>query len=92
VKIGLVAFRDRGDAYVLKSFDLTDDLDAIHGHLMSFQAQGAGRFSQSVNQALHESVTKISWSKDKRTLRMIFLVGDAPPRMDFRTMSSIRNV
>src|SRR2546429_6252535 len=37
VKLGLVAFRDRGDAYVTKVFDLTDDLDSIHTHLMSFQ-------------------------------------------------------
>src|SRR5437899_2180445 len=40
VKIGLVAFRDRGDTYVTKVFDLTDDLDAIHGQLMGFHAQG----------------------------------------------------
>lgn len=83
VKIGLVAFRDRGDAYVTKVFDLTEDLDAIHTHLMSFQAQGGGDFPESVNQALHESVTKIAWSKDKKTLKMIFLVGDAPPHMNY---------
>jgi Mg-chelatase subunit ChlD len=83
VKVGLVAYRDRGDAYVTKVFDLTDDLDAIHGHLMSIQAQGGGDFPESVNQALHESVTKIAWSKDKKTLKMIFLVGDAPPHMDY---------
>ena len=28
VKIGLVAYRDRGDAYVTKVIDLTEDLDA----------------------------------------------------------------
>src|ERR1700730_7213222 len=83
VKIGLVAFRDRGDAYITKVFDLTEDLDAIHGHLMGFQAQGGGDFPESVNQALHEAVTKINWSKDKQTLKMIFLVGDAPPHMDY---------
>src|SRR5690348_466629 len=83
VKIGLVAYRDRGDAYVTKVFDLTDDLDAIHGHLMGFQAQGGGDFPESVNQALNEAVTKITWSKDKKTLKMIFLVGDAPPHMDY---------
>jgi Mg-chelatase subunit ChlD len=83
LKVGLVAFRDRGDAYVTKVFDLTDDLDGIYGHLMSFQAQGGGDFPESVNQALHESVTKISWSKDKKTLKLIFLVGDAPPHMDY---------
>jgi len=84
VKIGLVAYRDRGDAYVTKVIDLNDDLDAIHGHLMTFQAAGGGDTPESVNQALHEAVTKISWSKDKKTLKMIFLVGDAPPKMDYR--------
>jgi Mg-chelatase subunit ChlD len=83
LKIGLVAYRDRGDAYVTKVIDLTDDLDAIHGHLMGFQAQGGGDAPESVNQALHESVTKIGWSKDKKTLKIIFLVGDAPPHMDY---------
>src|SRR5262245_19247081 len=52
VKIGLVAYRDRSDQYVTKIFDLTEDLDSIHGHLMSFQAQGGGDFPESVNQAL----------------------------------------
>ena len=83
VKVGLVAYRDRGDAYITKVFDLTDDLDKVYADLMSFQAAGGGDFPESVNQALHESVTKISWSKDKKTLRMIFLVGDAPPHMDY---------
>lgn len=83
VKIGLVAYRDRKDAYVTKVFDLTEDLDAIHGHLMSFQAQGGGDFPESVNKALFDAVHQIKWSTDKKTLRMIFLVGDAPPHMDY---------
>lgn len=83
VKVGLVAYRDRGDEYVTKVFDLTDDLDAIHGHLMSFKAQGGNDFPESVNQALHEAVTKIKWSNNKKTLKMVFLVGDAPPHMDY---------
>ena len=33
---------------------------------MRFQAEGGGDIPESVNQALHESVTKISWSKEKR--------------------------
>jgi Mg-chelatase subunit ChlD len=83
LKIGLVAFRDRGDDYITKIFDLTEDLDAIHGHLMSLRAAGGGDFPESVNQALYESVTKIKWSADKKTLKIIFLVGDAPPHMDY---------
>src|SRR3982751_5158255 len=33
LKVGLVAYRDRGDEYITKVFDLTDDLDAVHGNL-----------------------------------------------------------
>ncbi len=83
LKVGLVAYRDRGDEYVTKVFDLTDNLDAMHGHLMGFRAQGGGDFPESVNQALHEAVTKINWSKNKKTLKIIFLVGDAPPHMNY---------
>src|SRR5262249_11773769 len=83
LKVGLVAFRDRGDDYVTKVFDLTEDLDAIHTHLMGFRAQGGGDLPESVNQALNEAVTKITWSKNKKTLKIIFLVGDAPPHMDY---------
>src|SRR5262245_23739862 len=42
LKIGLVAYRDKGDAYVTKVTDLSDDLDAVHGNLKTFQAQGGG--------------------------------------------------
>lgn len=84
LKIGLVAYRDRGDTYVTKVIDLTEDLDAIHTQLQTFKADGGGDFPESVNQALYESVTKIKWSTDPQTLRMIFLVGDAPPHMDYQ--------
>jgi Mg-chelatase subunit ChlD len=84
LKVGLVAYRDRGDDYVTKVFDLTDDLDAIHGHLKGFSANGGGDAPESVNQALDDSVNKIKWSTDKKTLRIVFLVGDAPPHMDYK--------
>src|SRR6266404_4744529 len=30
IRLGLVGYRDRGDDYVVKSFSLTDDIDAIY--------------------------------------------------------------
>src|SRR5262245_8561682 len=30
VKVGLVAYRDRGDSFITKVFDLTDDLDTVY--------------------------------------------------------------
>jgi len=83
IKLGLIGFRNRGDQYVTKVFDLSDDLDAVYGHLMEFQVGGGGDTPESVNQALNDAVTKISWSKDPNTLKLIFLVGDAPPHMDY---------
>ena len=83
LKVGLVAFRDRGDEYITKVFDLSDDLDSIYGHLKTFKAAGGGDIHESVNQALDDAVNKIKWSTDKKTLRIIFLVGDAPPHMDY---------
>lgn len=84
IKMGLVAFRDRGDEYVTKVFDLSEDLDSMYATLMDFQAQGGGDGPESVNQALHEAVTRVSWSEEPDNYRVIFLVGDAPPHMDYQ--------
>jgi Mg-chelatase subunit ChlD len=83
IKLGLIGYRDRGDDYVTRAFDLTNDIDAIYGHLTGLQAVGGGDIPESVNQALYEAVTKLSWSKEPNTLKIIFLVGDAPPHMDY---------
>jgi Mg-chelatase subunit ChlD len=83
VRIGLVAFRDRGDEYVTKTFDLSDNLDAVYEQLMRFQAGGGGDGPEDVNSALNDAVNKMTWTKDKKALKMIFLVGDAPPHMDY---------
>src|SRR5262245_10623513 len=58
IKLGLIGYRDRGDQYITRVFDITDDLDAVYGHLTEFQAGGGGDNPESVNQALNEAVTK----------------------------------
>jgi hypothetical protein len=84
VRIGLVAYRDRGDAYVTLRRDLTDDLDSLWGELRELRAEGGGDTPESVNQALHEAVTRIGWSQGPGVYRVIFLVGDAPPHLDYQ--------
>src|ERR1044071_3843897 len=79
LKLGLIGYRDRGDDYVVKSFSLTDDIDAIYGHLRDFQAGGGGDTPESVNEALAEAINKMPWSSDNNELKLILLVGDAPP-------------
>lgn len=84
IRIGLVAYRDRGDRYVTKVVDLSDDLDSVYAALMDFQADGGGDTPESVNQALYEAVHNISWSQDSQAYQVVFLIGDAPPHMDYQ--------
>src|SRR3989338_5518410 len=42
VKMGLIAFKDKGDSYVTKVFDLSENLDNTYKDLMSLSAQGGG--------------------------------------------------
>jgi Mg-chelatase subunit ChlD len=84
IRIGLVGYRDRGDVYVTALTPLAHDLDAVYADLMRFAADGGGDTPESVNQALYEAVTRMPWSPVSRNAyRVIFLVGDAPPQMNY---------
>ena len=83
IQMGLVAFRDRGDDYVTQVVDLSSDLDSMYATLMQFAAVGGGDGPESVNQALSDAVHRISWSQDPASYQVVFLVGDAPPHMDY---------
>ncbi|MFQ5547514.1 MAG: VWA domain-containing protein [Woeseia sp.] len=84
IRIGLVAYRDRGDHYVTRVVDLSDDLDSVYATLMDFQADGGGDTPESVNKALYDAVHSISWSRNSQAYQVVFLVGDAPPHMDYQ--------
>jgi Mg-chelatase subunit ChlD len=86
IRIGLVAYRDRGDQYVTRVVDLSEDLDSVYATLMDFEADGGGDTPESVNQALYDAVHGMSWSEGGQAYRVIFLVGDAPPHMDYNEM------
>jgi len=83
IRIGLVGYRDKGDQYVTKIVDLNGDLDSVYASLMEFQAGGGGDTPESVNKALYDAVHTMSWSKADQAYQTIFLVGDAPPHMDY---------
>lgn len=85
VRIGLVAYRDRGDEYVTQVLPLTSDLDQVYTTLMDYKADGGGDEAEDVRTALAEGVYKAGWSTAASDLaQVIFLVGDAPPHNDYR--------
>jgi Mg-chelatase subunit ChlD len=79
---GLVAYRDKDDAFLLRSHDLTNDLDAFQGVLNALHAAGGGDYPEAMNEALHDTVHKLSWRGDGAT-RLVFLLADAPPHLDY---------
>ncbi|MCS6915883.1 MAG: vWA domain-containing protein [Myxococcales bacterium] len=84
LRIGLVGYRDLRDEYVTRFYDLTDDLDAVYQNLSAFTASGGGDTPEHVAKALHEAVHRSSWSQGPHVLRIVYLVGDAPPHTDYR--------
>ena len=83
IRMGLVAYRDIGDDYVTKTFDLTTDIQDLYASLLELRAKGGGDWPESVNEALDVAVNKLQWSRGDDARRIIFLVGDAPPHMDY---------
>ncbi|MBI3704960.1 MAG: VWA domain-containing protein [Rhizobiales bacterium] len=83
IRMGLVAYRDIGDDYVTKTFNLTTDIQDLYANLLELKARGGGDWPESVNEALHVGVTKLSWTQGEEICRIVFLVGDAPPHMDY---------
>ncbi|RMG08062.1 MAG: VWA domain-containing protein [Planctomycetota bacterium] len=82
VSVGLIAYRDRGDAYVTQVTPLTEDLDAIYARLQGFRAEGGGDGPEHVNRGLHDAFSAIRWNEDSQ-LKLVYLVGDAPAHRDY---------
>jgi Mg-chelatase subunit ChlD len=81
VRVGLVAYRDRGDSYVTRVQPLTEDLDKVYMNLMDYNAAGGGDEPEAVGSALADAVAKAGWSKQRDDVaQIIFLVGDARPQ------------
>lgn len=81
--LGLVAYRDKGDAFLVRSHDFTDDVDGfLHGALNPLTAGGGGDYPEAMNEALHETVHNLSWRGEGVT-RLVVLLADAPPHLDY---------
>jgi hypothetical protein len=82
VRWGLTAYRDRGDAFVTRAFDFTDDLGAFTAELAKVEADGGGDDPEALNEALHAAVHGPAW-RPEEAVRILFLLADAPPHLDY---------
>ncbi|MBL8658303.1 MAG: VWA domain-containing protein [Rhodospirillales bacterium] len=78
LRIGFVAYRDRGDAYVVRGTQLAA-LDAANADVLSFvrrlSAEGGGDEPERVDEAL-AAATSMPWRNDAQG--RIIVIGDAP--------------
>jgi hypothetical protein len=84
-RLGLVTYRDKGDEYVTRSWDFTDNVGQFSSNLAQVVVGGGGDEPESVNAGLHDAIHLPGWADNSqgRHLRMIVLVGDAPPHLDY---------
>lgn len=82
VRYGLVAYRDQGDDFVVRTHDFTDNLRDFQRNLAAVRANGGGDTPEALNQALHRSLFDLSW-REEETVRLVILVADAPPHLDY---------
>ncbi|MBK8260483.1 MAG: VWA domain-containing protein [Nannocystis sp.] len=81
IRLSVNFYRDHGDAYVVRKFPFTEDIDAAIADLGAQSADGGGDFPEAVVEALDAAVFESEWSASARS-RLCFLVLDAPPHAE----------
>lgn len=83
VRFALVAYRDKGDAFVTRVRPFTPQLSEMRAYLDGTEADGGGDIPEAVLEGLKAALTGLAWSPkaakaDESVVRLIYLVGDAP--------------
>ena len=73
-----MAYKDKGDLYVVKYQDFTSDTAAFQKALSELSASGGGDVPEDFNKGLDVAVTALSWRKDAGA-RLLFTLADAEP-------------
>jgi Mg-chelatase subunit ChlD len=85
VRVGLVAYRDKGDDYVTKVFPFSENIDQVVKDISQLSAEGGGDGPEAVDCGLHSAVNDLQWNEKEKTAKLLFLIGDAPPHLAGRT-------
>jgi len=81
-RVGLVEYRDRGDEYVTRTHQMTTDVAGLQARIAALQANGGGDTPEHVNEAVRVAVRTLKF-KPESVARLVFLIGDAPPHLDY---------
>jgi hypothetical protein len=78
LRVGFVFYRDRGDAFVTRIFNFTDDFEKAQVNIKSVSAGGGGDKEESVNLAMRHMLQKLAW-RPENCVRLCFWITDAAP-------------
>ncbi len=82
VRFAFTLYRDEGDAFVTSSFDFTSDVETFREALVPVVADGGGDYPEALEEGLAEALGSPAWRDPAATVQLVFLVADAPPRLD----------
>ncbi|PZR98252.1 MAG: hypothetical protein DLM69_08875, partial [Candidatus Chloroheliales bacterium] len=86
LRLALVTYRDRGadNQYVTRKWDFTSDVNVFAQELDTLVAYNGGDYPEDINAGLLDTINLAGWSQSNgHNLRLAFLVGDAPPHLDY---------
>lgn len=89
VRLGLVGYRDKGDAYVSKilcTLEAGTNLSTFETALGNANTEGGGDTPEQVYAGLRTAVTEMNWNDVAN--RHIILIGDAPNHEDDKSLVS----
>ena len=81
LRFGMVAYRDRGDDFVTRTFHFEPDVQKFLNSIREVRADGGGDEPESLNEALHVAIGEPQWRPN--AVRLVFLIADAPPHLDY---------
>lgn len=80
--LGLVTYRDRGDEYFVRGWDLSNNVAGFQKVLDGVRANGGGDYPEAMNEAFDHAVQAMNW-RGASTTRLLVSLADAPPHMDY---------
>jgi Mg-chelatase subunit ChlD len=82
VRFGLVEYKDRGDDFVTRPIPFTSDVEEFRAALANLKAYGGGDEPEDVQAGLEQALHALQW-RDANAVKIAFLIGDAPPHLDY---------
>lgn len=76
VRIGLIAYKDESDEYLVRSFGMNTSAEEVSRQIMQMSARGGGDVPEAMDMAL-DAAEALPWRKD--AVKAVLLVADAPP-------------